>query len=95
MPSVILRDHESIDSAMRRFKRAIDKCGVITESRRRQRFEKPKTKRRRKKIAAVKRQLKRTSKENFYKKQRRDVTKGLRFKDPIASIEQTTVLISE
>ena len=61
MPSVKLRDNEPFDIAMRRFKRACEKAGVLTELRRREFYEKPTQERKRKKAAAVKRHIKRAS----------------------------------
>ena len=48
---------------MRRFKRACEKAGVVTESRRREFYEKPTAERKRKAAAAVKRHQKKLSKE--------------------------------
>jgi small subunit ribosomal protein S21 len=63
MPSVRLKENEYFDAALRRFKRACEKAGVLTELRRREFYEKPTQERKRKKAAAVKRHLKRTSRE--------------------------------
>ena len=59
MPSVRVREGEDADFALRRFKRACEKAGVLTELRRREFYEKPTSVRKRKKAAAVKRHLKR------------------------------------
>jgi small subunit ribosomal protein S21 len=63
MPSVRLKENEYFDAAMRRFKRACEKAGVLTELRRREFYEKPTQERKRKKAAAVKRHLKRVSRD--------------------------------
>jgi len=63
MPSVRLKENEYFDAALRRFKRACEKAGVLTELRRREFYEKPTQERKRKKAAAVKRHLKRVSRE--------------------------------
>ncbi len=63
MPSVRLKENEYFDAALRRFKRACEKAGVLTELRRREFYEKPTQERKRKKAAAVKRHLKRISRE--------------------------------
>lgn len=63
MPGVRLKENEYFDAALRRFKRACEKAGVLTELRRREFYEKPTQERKRKKAAAVKRHLKRTSRE--------------------------------
>jgi small subunit ribosomal protein S21 len=61
MPSVRVRENEYFDVALRRFKRACEKAGVLSELRRREFYEKPTQERKRKKAAAVKRHLKRSS----------------------------------
>jgi small subunit ribosomal protein S21 len=48
---------------LRRFKRSCEKAGVLTETRRRQHYEKPTAVRKRKSAAAVKRNFKRISKD--------------------------------
>ena len=63
MPSVRIKENEYFDAALRRFKRACEKAGVLTELRRREFYEKPTQERKRKKAAAVKRHLKRMSRE--------------------------------
>ena len=64
MPSVRVRENEPFDVAMRRFKRACEKAGVLTEIRRREYYEKPTAVRKRKAAAAVKRHLKKLAREN-------------------------------
>jgi small subunit ribosomal protein S21 len=61
MPSVRVRDNEPFDVALRRFKRACEKAGVLSEVRRREFYEKPTTVRKRKAAAAVKRYQKKAS----------------------------------
>lgn len=65
MPDVKLREGEPFDIALRRFKRACEKAGVIAEVRRREFYEKPTQVRKRKKAAAVKRHAKKVSRENL------------------------------
>ena len=55
MPAVIVHDKESFEVAMRRFKRAVERAGIITEMRMRTAHEKPTTRRKRLKLAAVSR----------------------------------------
>jgi small subunit ribosomal protein S21 len=43
-----LGENESIESALRRFKKKIQKAGIIPEVRRRERYEKPSLRRKRK-----------------------------------------------
>lgn len=63
MPFVRLRENEPFDIAMRRFKRACEKAGILSEVRRREYYEKPTTVRKRKMAAAVKRLQKKISRE--------------------------------
>ena len=63
MPSVRLREGESLDSAMRRFKRAVEKAGIPKELRRREFYQKASAVRKRKAAAARKRHLKRLVRE--------------------------------
>lgn len=64
MPSVRVRDNEPFEVAIRRFKRTCERAGVITDVRKREFFEKPSQERKRKRAAAVKRQMKRVSRES-------------------------------
>ena len=63
MPHVKVKENEPFDVALRRFKRSCEKAGILTEIRRREAYEKPTTERKRKAAAAVKRHLKKLSKE--------------------------------
>lgn len=65
MPFIRVREKEPFENAVRRFKRVVEKAGVITAARRRQFFEKPKTARKRAKLAAKKREIKRQAKDNL------------------------------
>ena len=63
MPSIRIKDNEPFDVAIRRFRRACEKAGVLTEVRRREFYEKPTAVRKRKAAAAVKRHMKRMAKQ--------------------------------
>ena len=63
MPAIRVKENEPFDVALRRFKRSCEKAGVLTEVRKREAYEKPTTERKRKAAAAVKRHLKKLSKE--------------------------------
>jgi small subunit ribosomal protein S21 len=65
MPSVRVRENEYFDAALRRFKRACEKAGILTELRRREFYEKPTQERKRKKAAAIKRHMKRISRDGM------------------------------
>ncbi|MDD4320271.1 MAG: 30S ribosomal protein S21 [Acidaminococcaceae bacterium] len=55
MTEVKVGKSETIDSALRRFKRATQKAGVLSEVRKREHYEKPSVKRKLKSEAARKR----------------------------------------
>jgi small subunit ribosomal protein S21 len=63
MPVVQVREDESFESALRRFKRKVEKSGVLTELRKRQHFEKPSVKRKRKEAQARKKMLRKLTEE--------------------------------
>lgn len=59
MPTVRIKENEPFEVALRRFKRTIEKTGLLTELRSREYYEKPTSERKRKHAAAVKRHHKR------------------------------------
>ena len=59
MPGIRLKENEPFDVALRRFKRTIEKLGLLTDLRAREFYEKPTAERKRKLAAAVKRHHKR------------------------------------
>lgn len=54
MSEVIIKDNESLDSALRRFKKNCAKAGIMQEIRKREHYEKPSVKRKKKSEAARK-----------------------------------------
>jgi ribosomal protein S21 len=68
MTTILLKENEPFEVAIRRFRRAIEKNGLIAELRERQSYEKPTTARKRKKAAAVKRLHKRLRSQQLPKK---------------------------
>ena len=58
MSEVRVKDNESLDSALRRFKRSCAKSGVMSEVRKREHYEKPSVRRKKKSVAARKRKFK-------------------------------------
>ena len=50
-----VKDGERIDNALRRFRKVVDKSGVLQELRKREYYEKPSVKKKRKQAAARKR----------------------------------------
>lgn len=63
MPIVYVREDESFENALRRFKRKCEKAGVLTELKKRQHFEKPSVKRKRKAIQARKKAMRKLMEE--------------------------------
>ncbi len=59
MPGVRVRENESFESALRRFKRQCEREGIISEIKKREHYDKPSVKRKKKALAARKRFLKR------------------------------------
>ena len=58
MSTVKVGENESVDSAIRRFKRKCSRDGIIGELRKREAYEKPSVKRKKKSEAARKRKYK-------------------------------------
>jgi len=59
MPTIRVKENEPFEVAMRRFKRTVEKTGLLTELRAREFYEKPTAERKRKLAAAIKRHHKR------------------------------------
>lgn len=59
---VKVRDNESLDRALRRFKRKVQRSGLYSELRKRRYYEKPSAQRKRKREAAIRRQKRRERK---------------------------------
>ena len=57
MPEVRVRENENIESALKRFKKKIQKAGILSEIKRRERYENTSVKRKRKSEAARKRRV--------------------------------------
>jgi small subunit ribosomal protein S21 len=59
MPVIKVKDNEPFEVAMKRFKKQVEKAGILTELRRREYFDKPSVRKKKKAAAAKKRALKR------------------------------------
>ena len=55
MPGVHVKENETLDSALRRFKKSCAKSGIISEIKKREHYEKPSVKRKKKAEVARKR----------------------------------------
>ena len=62
MPGIKIRENESFENALKRFKKQCEKTGILSEVRRREHYEKPSIKRKKKALAAKKRVMKRLRK---------------------------------
>ncbi len=58
MSEVIVNENESLDSALRRFKKSCARNGTLAEIRKREHYEKPSVRRKKKSEAARKRKFK-------------------------------------
>ena len=69
MTMIKVRENEAFDFALRRFRRLCERTGLLTDVRKHDFYEKPTAVRKRKKLAAVKRQ-KRIHRENTPRRNR-------------------------
>jgi small subunit ribosomal protein S21 len=58
MPGVVVGENESFENALRRFKKQLQKSGVLGEAKKRRAYDKPSVKRKKKSLLARKRLLK-------------------------------------
>jgi small subunit ribosomal protein S21 len=67
--SVVVKEHENINQALRRFKKKVDESGLLDTLRKKEFYEKPTTKRKRLKGAAEARWRKKLRENELPKKQ--------------------------
>jgi len=58
MPVIKVRDNEPFEVAMKRFKKQCEKAGILSELKRREYYDKPSVRKKKKEAAARKRALK-------------------------------------
>ena len=58
LPGVKLKENEAFEGALKRFKKQCEKAGLMYEMRKREHYEKPSVRRKKKAVAARKRALK-------------------------------------
>ena len=58
MPVIKVKDNDPFEIAMKRFKKQVEKAGILTELRRREFYDKPSVRRKKKAAAARKRAIK-------------------------------------
>jgi len=59
VPTVIIKDDEPFEFALRKFKKLVERAGILAELRRREHYEKPSEVKKRKILAARKRMMRR------------------------------------
>ena len=59
MPSIRVRESDSFENALKRFKKQCEKEGILSEVKKREHYEKPSVKKKKKAIAARKKAAKR------------------------------------
>ncbi len=62
MPGVFVREDEPFESALRRFKKQLQKSGVLGEAKKRRAYDKPSVKKKKKSLLARKRLLRKLRK---------------------------------
>jgi small subunit ribosomal protein S21 len=58
MPSIRVRESDSFENALKRFKKQCEKEGILSEIKKREHYDKPSVKKKKKAIAARKKALK-------------------------------------
>ncbi len=66
MPGIVIRDGDSFEGALKKFKKQCEKAGTLMEVRKREAYEKPSVKRKKKAAAARKRANKKPRKPRQY-----------------------------
>ena len=64
MPAIKVREFEGTESFIRRFKRVVERCGILGEVKKRKHYEKPSQVRKRKKQQAIKRRQKKERRDS-------------------------------
>ena len=60
MPGIVIREGDAFEAALKKFKKQVEKAGILSEVRKREHYEKPSVKRKKKAAAARKRLLKKS-----------------------------------
>jgi len=59
LPGVLVRSDENFEEALKRFKKQCERAGILSEIKKREHYEKPSVKKKKKALAARKKALKR------------------------------------
>jgi small subunit ribosomal protein S21 len=65
LAGVRVKENEPLESAIRRFKKQCEKAGILTELRKREHYEKPSVRKKKKEMAAKKRYLRRMARSGL------------------------------
>lgn len=60
MPGIFIKEGDSFEQALKKFKKQCEKAGILSEIRKREAYEKPSVKKKKKSAAARKRMMKKT-----------------------------------
>ena len=71
MPGVRVKESEPLESAIRRFKKQCEKAGILSELRKREHYEKPSVKRKKKEAARLRKLRKKQARSDARAAQRR------------------------
>lgn len=62
MPEVVVKDFDSFETALRRFKKKVQDAGLLQEMRKREFYEAPSARRKKKLMAAIRKEKRRSKK---------------------------------
>jgi small subunit ribosomal protein S21 len=62
LPGVVIGDNDTFDYSLRKFKKQVEKAGILSELKKRQHYEKPSIQKKKKEAAARKRLMKKMRK---------------------------------
>ncbi|MCC7440033.1 MAG: 30S ribosomal protein S21 [Bdellovibrionales bacterium] len=65
MPGIYVREGDSFEGAIKRFKKLVEKAGTLSEVRKRESYEKPSVRKKKKRIAARKRLTKKGRRPSY------------------------------
>ena len=63
MPTVRVKENESFESALKRFKKQCEKAGLLSEMKKREHYEKPSVRKKRKALAARKKAIRKAARQ--------------------------------
>ncbi len=70
MPGVVVHEDESFENALRRFKKQVQKSGILAEAKKRRAYDKPSVKKKKKSLLARKRILRKLRRMQSYRRSR-------------------------